>query len=64
MKTDDIFGEITYLFGGGATVSIIADDDDVRIYTIDKSALHDLFLTKPELAAKFYKFLATQIGNR
>ncbi len=52
------------MFGGGATVTIVADVDHTKIYSIDKSALQDLFTTKPELAAKFYKFLATQICKR
>ena len=64
MNTGDIFGEITFMFGGGATVSIVADEEETRIYTIDKTSLHGLFSTKPELAGQFYKFLATQIGRR
>jgi hypothetical protein len=63
MNSGDIFGEITYLFGGGATVSIVADDD-VRVYIIDKTSLQGLFSSKPDLAGKFYKFLAMQIGRR
>jgi hypothetical protein len=64
MDSGEIFGEITFMFGGGATVSILADEEDVRIYTIDKTSLQVLFTPKPELAGQFHKFLATQIGKR
>ncbi len=47
MKRGEIFGEITYLFGGGATVSILADEDNVQIYCIDKTELQELFTLKP-----------------
>eukprot|EP01114_Cavostelium_apophysatum_P022767 TRINITY_DN8350_c0_g1_i1.p1 TRINITY_DN8350_c0_g1~~TRINITY_DN8350_c0_g1_i1.p1 ORF type:complete len:952 (-),score=273.46 TRINITY_DN8350_c0_g1_i1:46-2901(-) len=63
MKSGEIFGEITYLFGGGANVSIVADSE-VKIYTIERTSLMEFFGNRPELAAKFFKFLATQISKR
>lgn len=64
MKTGEIFGEITYLFGGRVCVNIIADEEDVEIYSLEKEQLQKLFDIQPDLAAKFYKFLAVQISNR
>lgn len=40
------------MFGGGATVSIVADEDAVKVYSIDKTALVDLFAAKPHLAGE------------
>lgn len=37
MTPYSLFGEITYMFGGGAAVSIVADSDRVVVYTIEKS---------------------------
>lgn len=63
MKTGEIFGEITYLFGGGVCVNIVADDE-VDIYSLEREQLLELFAIHPDMAARFYKFLAIQISNR
>lgn len=52
------------MYGGGATVSVVADVPNTVLYCIEKTALQLLFQSKPELAAKFYKFLAAQISDR
>lgn len=52
------------MFGGGAAVTLVADDDNVQVYAIEKHSLDEIFKIRPEIACKFYKFLATQIGNR
>lgn len=63
MNAGEIFGEITFMFGGGAAVSIVADEDTV-IYTIERTQVDKLFQIRPDLGGKFYKFLASQIGKR
>eukprot|EP01117_Protostelium_nocturnum_P014922 TRINITY_DN5734_c0_g1_i1.p1 TRINITY_DN5734_c0_g1~~TRINITY_DN5734_c0_g1_i1.p1 ORF type:complete len:931 (+),score=354.79 TRINITY_DN5734_c0_g1_i1:216-3008(+) len=64
MGRGDVFGEINYWYGGGATATILADQDGVVVYSVDRSVLEELFKKKPELSVKFFSFIANQIGNR
>lgn len=38
MKAGQMFGEITYFFGGGASVTIIAEEDDMQVCKLEQLA--------------------------
>lgn len=64
MRTGEIGGEISFLFGGGVTVDLVADTDLVEVYVVGKTFVEKVFGENPHLAGKFYLFLASQISNR
>ena len=50
--------------GVASTVSIIADEDSVDIYAVEKAYIESLFEKNPGLAGKFYKFLCLIMARR
>lgn len=59
----EVFGEITFLEGGGASASVIAESH-VEYCMIEGHVLQILFEWKPQLAAKFFNFIATTLEKR
>lgn len=64
MRKGEIFGELTFLLGGTASVSVVAQSSHVDILIINKLDLQPFFQKRMDLCPKFYKYLATQISNR
>lgn len=62
MRKGEIFGELTFLFGGTVSVSVVSQQCDVMI--VSRLALQKFFKTQPSLSPKFYCYLASQIANR
>lgn len=54
----EMFGETNFLLRTESLVSVVADEDNVDIYVIDRDFLEVLFEKQPGLAGKFYKFLS------
>jgi len=53
----DIFGEMSFLEGGGASASVVADED-VEVAIIEGARLNSLLVSVPGLATGFYQSLA------
>jgi signal-transduction protein with cAMP-binding, CBS, and nucleotidyltransferase domain len=64
MGPGQTFGEISFLLSGGATASVIADSDTVEVYILEGYFMNIVFSMKPELAGRFYKYLATMLQRR
>ena len=60
----DIFGEISFIDAGAATATVVADEQDVKLYIIEGSVLSDLFEWQPHLSTRFYKYIATILQKR
>eukprot|EP01122_Echinamoeba_exundans_P012030 TRINITY_DN494_c0_g2_i1.p1 TRINITY_DN494_c0_g2~~TRINITY_DN494_c0_g2_i1.p1 ORF type:complete len:820 (-),score=147.31 TRINITY_DN494_c0_g2_i1:472-2931(-) len=63
LKPGEIFGDISFLIGGSATASVIAEEE-TSIYVLDTVFLSILFHSDPLLAARLYFYLSEQIGHR
>lgn len=63
MEEGALFGEMTFLEKGNATASIIASGD-VQIYIIEGYFINILFVDYPDLAGRFYSYLATVLAQR
>lgn len=63
LKPGQCFGEISFLIGGSATASVIAEEETC-IYVLDTVFLSILFHSDPLLAARLYFYLAEQLGER
>lgn len=66
MGTSEMFGEVSFLEGVGATADIIADQNNVDIYIISKDYIEGLFKEhkKTGIEGKFYKFLSLVLSRR
>jgi CRP-like cAMP-binding protein len=64
MEPGSLFGEMSFLEGGGATVSVVADDDKVTLYVIEGYFINLLFVRYPDLAGRFYHYLSSVLANR
>jgi CRP-like cAMP-binding protein len=64
MKKEDVFGDISFLFGSAAGASVIADSDQVELYCWEKKILEQIFVEKPYLSPKFYFDISIRISNR
>ena len=64
MEVEDTFGEISFLLSGGATADVIADSEIVEVYIMEGYFINILFGRKPELAGRFYKYLANELQRR
>jgi len=63
LESQAIFGEMTFLEKGKATASVIAKGN-VSIYMIEGWFINTLFVDSPNLAGRFYSFLATILAKR
>lgn len=63
MEQGQLFGEMSFLQGGGATVSVVADEE-VTVYVIEGGYINALFGRYPDLAGRFYHFLSSVLANR
>ncbi len=59
----EIFGEMSFLEGTGASASVVADDA-VEVDMIDGSAVQSLLVSDPGLSARFYRSLALSLSSR
>ena len=59
-----VFGELTFLVGGGASATITAGEGGCSITFVERNTLQTLFDSNPMLAGKFYKFLALTLNAR
>jgi len=57
-------GEISFLLSGGATASVIAESKTVEVYIMEGYFINILFGRKPELAGRFYKYLANELQKK
>jgi hypothetical protein len=64
MKAGDVFGELSFLLGGGASASIVAESETVTVIFVERVRLQRLFDANPQLAGKFYKFVALFMAKR
>ena len=64
MPSGDMFGELTFLMGGGASASLVASRGGCSVTFVERSALQVTFDATPLLAGKFYKFLALVLLKR
>lgn len=59
----DIFGEMSFLDGGGASASVVADED-VEVAVIDAGKLDSLLVSVSGLDTRFYQSLALRLSER
>jgi CRP-like cAMP-binding protein len=66
MVPDDgaVFGEISFLEGGAASASVIADENDTQVFVIEGYFLNVLFEKYPSMGGRFYHFLAQMLSKR
>jgi CRP-like cAMP-binding protein len=60
----EVFGEMSFLEGVGATASVVADEDDVVVTCVDGSHINTLLSSVPGMAARFYQSLAVTLSQR
>lgn len=53
-----IVGELSLLLGGAATASVMADSDQVVLYTINEAGLKELLALRPALSAACTRWVA------
>jgi CRP-like cAMP-binding protein len=64
LNTGALFGEISFLDGSAATASVIANDEAVEVYVIEGHFINILFVKYPELAGRFFAYIAGVIAGR
>jgi CRP-like cAMP-binding protein len=64
LKAGEIFGEISFLLGGGASASIVCSSETATVIFVERTRLQRLFDANQMLAAKWYKFLALSMQKR
>ena len=65
MTTRDLFGEISFIHqGSAASASVVADDDTVELYVLEGHFINILFVKYPDLAGRFFAYLAGVIAGR
>lgn len=65
LTTRDMFGEISFLYqGSAATASVVADDETVEVYVLDGYFINILFVKYPDLAGRFFAYIAGVIAGR
>jgi len=64
MEEGQTFGEVSFLLSGGASASVIADSANVEVYILEGYYINILFGIQPELAGRFYKYLAYTLQRR
>eukprot|EP01097_Dermamoeba_algensis_P009489 TRINITY_DN667_c0_g1_i4.p1 TRINITY_DN667_c0_g1~~TRINITY_DN667_c0_g1_i4.p1 ORF type:complete len:916 (-),score=254.98 TRINITY_DN667_c0_g1_i4:345-3092(-) len=64
MSSGEMFGEISFLEGSGAAVSVISDEEEVSLSIIEGYYINILFEMKPGFAGRFYHHLCTLLAGR
>jgi len=64
MSTGEMFGEISFLEGSGAAVTVRSEDDGVELQIIEGYYINILFDMKPGFAGRFYHHLCTVLAAR
>ena len=64
LNTGALFGEISFLDSSAATASVIANEDVVEVYVIEGYFINILFVKYPELAGRFFAYIAGVIAGR
>lgn len=64
LEEGQIFGEISFLQGGAASASVVADADSVDLYVIEAYFVSVLFMRQPALAGRFYRHLSLELSAR
>eukprot|EP01129_Flabellula_baltica_P012132 TRINITY_DN5429_c0_g1_i1.p1 TRINITY_DN5429_c0_g1~~TRINITY_DN5429_c0_g1_i1.p1 ORF type:complete len:1213 (+),score=278.52 TRINITY_DN5429_c0_g1_i1:32-3670(+) len=62
--TDGVFGEISFLQGAEASASVRAAEDKTSVHIIEAYYVNILFQYFPELAGRFYHYLASILSSR
>eukprot|EP01095_Lingulamoeba_sp_RSL-Kostka_P013304 TRINITY_DN5482_c0_g2_i2.p1 TRINITY_DN5482_c0_g2~~TRINITY_DN5482_c0_g2_i2.p1 ORF type:complete len:261 (-),score=93.49 TRINITY_DN5482_c0_g2_i2:232-951(-) len=63
LSAGDIFGEMSFIAGKGASANVIADGD-VEVYLIEATHLEGLFQKNKYIAGCFYKYLSSILVKR
>ena len=64
MGVGSLFGEMSFLEGGGATASVITDSDTVEMYILEGHFINIVFVKHPDLSGRFFAYLASVIAER
>jgi CRP-like cAMP-binding protein len=64
MEQGELFGEISFLRGVGASATVIADSETVDLTIIEGYFVKTLFGIDPSFAGRFYKYLAALLAHR
>jgi len=64
MGTHDFFGEISFLLGEGASGSVVAAEGGAEVVALGGDFMTILLSAKPQLASKFFKYLAVLLQRR
>lgn len=64
MANNEPFGEISFLMGGNATASVVADEDIVEVYVFEGYFINILYAKDPALAGRFFYYLSTLLSSR
>eukprot|EP01103_Thecamoeba_quadrilineata_P007349 TRINITY_DN17238_c0_g1_i1.p1 TRINITY_DN17238_c0_g1~~TRINITY_DN17238_c0_g1_i1.p1 ORF type:complete len:952 (-),score=222.83 TRINITY_DN17238_c0_g1_i1:189-2702(-) len=60
----EMFGELSFVLGGVANASVVADEDAVDVVFFEREALDSLLRGNSRLSAGFYRYLCKLICNR
>jgi len=58
------FGEVSMLIDGKASSSVIANTDEVEVIVLDKNFINIMFVRYPDMAGRFYHYLASVLARR
>lgn len=61
VQTNETFGEIAFLTYGCATSSVVADSEKVEIFMIERQYVNILYELNPDLAGRWFKYLASAL---
>eukprot|EP00002_Diphylleia_rotans_P026207 TRINITY_DN5213_c0_g1_i8.p1 TRINITY_DN5213_c0_g1~~TRINITY_DN5213_c0_g1_i8.p1 ORF type:complete len:655 (-),score=142.31 TRINITY_DN5213_c0_g1_i8:1183-3147(-) len=64
MDVGQFFGEISFLEGGSASATVLADESPTAVYIIDGPFIEGLLKVEPGLPGRFYNYLAIQLADR
>jgi CRP-like cAMP-binding protein len=64
LGASETFGEMSFLTGSAATATCVADSDECELTVMEGFYVNMLMSIRPEIAGRFYKFLALLITAR
>lgn len=64
MQCSDTFGDISFLTGSPASATCVADSEECEVTILEGTYVNMLFSMRPDLAGRFYKFVAMLITAR